>query len=95
MPADLFPAEVIEMLLDHIPSIAHHRMLARIQEAGSVTNGAQLTKTDFDVLQDLEKMGLVDPGYAGALTYPAYCWVGNNNGRRLLKRFLNGKDDHD
>lgn len=95
MPADLFTVDVMEQLVDKVHTFAHFRMLTRIQEAVYLTNGPHLSPSDFEILEGLAAMGLVDPGFAGPLDEPPYLWVSNNNGRQVLKLFLARAEEFD
>jgi hypothetical protein len=87
MPAPLVPHANIPTLAHQITS-DQRAVLAEIQRAGFIRNH-DLDEQTAAVLQELTKLGLVDPAYVGPTDGPVYLWTSNGNGQRVL-RYLTG-----
>jgi hypothetical protein len=95
MPAEVFTDEMIDKLMPEITeSLEKYKLLCRIEREGYILNGRSLDRQLFGDLQRLAEIGLVDPGYDGAVYGEPHQWVSNGNGRKTLARFhLAGQRD--
>jgi hypothetical protein len=89
MPADLVPNAAIPGLAARVDSPALLRVLRHIQKAGFILNGRQVDEETASALGRLTGLGLVDPGYEGAVSGRPDLWVSNGNGSRVLS-YLTG-----
>jgi hypothetical protein len=87
MPAPLVPHAAIPDLASRVTA-KQRPVLEAIQRAGYVRN-QRLDAEMLAVLEELTKMGLVDPAYEGSAEGPLYFWASNGNGQRVL-RYLTG-----
>src|SRR5438309_1620912 len=87
MPAPLVPHAAIPDLAKKVTP-EQRAILAAIQQAGHIRN-QRLGADTFAALQELAKMGLVDPAHEGSAEGPLYLWASNGNGQRVL-RYLTG-----
>jgi hypothetical protein len=84
MPADLVPEDAIPALAARADSSEMLRVLRRIEQAGFIHNSRNLRRDQFEILQRLAGLGLVDPGYDGPTDGTPSLWVRNVNGSRVL-----------
>ncbi len=83
MPADLVPHEAIPELAARVtPEML--KVLRLLQREGFILNGRDLDPLAVSVLRALADLGLVDPGYDGAVGGEPYMWISNGNGSRVL-----------
>jgi hypothetical protein len=87
MPAPLVPHADVPALANQITS-DQRRVLAAIQHDGFIRNH-DLDDQTAAALQELTRLGLVDPAYDGPTVGPVYLWTSNGNGQRVL-RYLTG-----
>jgi len=87
MPAPLVPHADIPALAQKVTA-DQRAVLAAIQRAGFIRND-DLDRQTAAGLQELTRLGLVDPAYAGPTDGPVSIWTSNGNGQRVL-RYLTG-----
>src|SRR5262249_27750134 len=91
MPADVFPQEVIEKIADQV-DLPMLKMLRRIENEQQIMSDDSLPDEDRGTLDQLAKIGLVDPGYTDGKPWN---WLSNSNGRRMLEHFHRTKTQDD
>jgi hypothetical protein len=87
VPNDLVPDDAIPQLAAQITSPAMLRTLRRVQERDFFPNGPWVDDETAGHLQHLVGLGLVYPAYSGPISGPPSLWVGNHNGRRVVRYF--------
>ncbi len=87
MPAKLLPNEAITELAVRVDSPAMLVVLRLLNLRGFIMNGTEMDQETLVHLKRLAELDLVDPGYAESTNGEPFIWVGNHNGKRVLKHF--------
>ncbi len=85
MPAALVPEVDIPALARQVTSPAMLKALRLLEEQDFIHNSSDLDGATAEALKRLVELGLADPGYAGPTDGDPFIWVGNGNGKRVLR----------
>jgi hypothetical protein len=85
MPAALVPEVDIPALAGKITSPAMLKALRMLEERDFIHNSSDLDGATAEALRQLVELGVADPGYAEPTDGAPFIWVGNGNGKRVLR----------